>query len=58
MVKNGPDLFILKFTEPLQRYLLTCQANSALMAGILSGLVGCKYQASLFTGCLIVKYIK
>ena len=29
-VKSGLE-FILKFTEPLQRYLLTCQANSALM---------------------------
>ena len=28
MVKSGPE-FILKFTEPLQRYLLSCQANSA-----------------------------
>ena len=30
MVKSGLE-FILKFTEPLQRYLLTCQANSAFM---------------------------
>ena len=30
MVKSGLE-FILKFTEPLQRYLLTCQANLALM---------------------------
>ena len=30
MLKSGLK-FILKFTEPLQRYLLTCQANSALM---------------------------
>ena len=30
MVKSGLE-FILKFTKPLQRYLLTCQANSALM---------------------------
>ena len=28
MVKSGLE-FILKFTEPLQRYLLSCQANSA-----------------------------
>ena len=28
IVKRGLE-FILKFTEPLQRYLLTCQANSA-----------------------------
>ena len=31
MMKRGLEFFILKFTEPLQRYLLTCQANSALM---------------------------
>jgi hypothetical protein len=31
MVKNGLEFFILKFTEPLQRYLLTCQANSAFL---------------------------
>ena len=30
MVKSGLE-FILKLTEPLQRYLLTCQANSALL---------------------------
>ena len=30
MVKTGLE-FILKLTEPLQRYLLTCQANSALL---------------------------
>jgi hypothetical protein len=30
MVKSGLE-FILKCTEPLQRYLLTCQANSVLM---------------------------
>ena len=30
MVKSGLE-FILKFTEPLQRYLLTCKANSALL---------------------------
>ena len=31
LVKSGLDFFILKFTEPLQRYLLTCQANSAFL---------------------------
>jgi hypothetical protein len=31
MVKSGPEFFILKFSEPLQRYLLTCQANSAIL---------------------------
>ena len=30
MVKSGLE-FILKFTEPLQRYLLTSQANSAFL---------------------------
>ena len=30
MVKSGLE-FILKFTEPLQRYLLSCQANSAIL---------------------------
>ena len=29
-VKSGLE-FILKFTEPLQRYLLSCQANSAIL---------------------------
>jgi hypothetical protein len=31
MVENDREIVILKFTEPLQRYLLTCQANSALL---------------------------
>ena len=31
MVKSGLELFILKFNEPLQRYLLTCQANSVFL---------------------------
>ena len=30
-VKSGIEFFILKFYQPLQRYLLTCQANSALL---------------------------
>ena len=30
MVKSGLE-FILKFTQPLQRYLLSCQANSAIL---------------------------
>ena len=30
MVKSGLK-FILKFIEPLQRYLLSCQANSAFL---------------------------
>jgi hypothetical protein len=31
MAKSGLEFFILKFAEPLQRYLLTCQANSAFL---------------------------
>ena len=31
MVKSGLEFFILKFTEPLQRYLLTCKANSSFL---------------------------
>ena len=31
MVKHGLEFFILKFTKPLQRYLLTCQANLAFL---------------------------
>ena len=31
MVESDLEFFILKFTEPLQRYLLTCQANSAFL---------------------------
>ena len=31
MVKSGLDFFILKLKEPLQRYLLTCQANSVVL---------------------------
>ena len=34
MVKSGLEFFILKFSKPLQRYLLTCQANSAFMGRI------------------------
>ena len=30
MVKSGLE-FVLKFTEPLQRYLLSCQTNSAIL---------------------------
>jgi hypothetical protein len=33
MVKSGIE-FILKFTMQLQRYLLSCQANSAILADI------------------------
>ena len=31
MVKIGLEFLILKFYQPLQRYLLTCQANSAVL---------------------------
>ena len=31
MVKSGLEICILKLTEPLQRYLLSCQANSAIL---------------------------
>ena len=31
MVKSGLEFFILKLNEPLHRYLLTCQANSACL---------------------------
>ena len=31
MVESGLEFFILKFIESLQRYLLTCQANSAFL---------------------------
>jgi hypothetical protein len=31
MVKSGLEFFILKFYLPLQRYLITCQANSAFL---------------------------
>ena len=34
MVKSGLENIILKFHEPLQRYLLTCQANSAFLGRI------------------------
>ena len=31
MMKRGIEFFILKLNEPLQRYLLTCQADSAFL---------------------------
>jgi hypothetical protein len=40
MVKSGLDFFILKFTEPLQRCLLICQANSALLQWVAATLKG------------------
>jgi hypothetical protein len=50
MVKSGLEYFILKFSEPLQKYLLTCQDNSAFLgrfflrwaAATLKGLVELK----------------
>ena len=39
MVKSGLEFFILKFNEPLQRYLdylLTCHANSAFLGRFFS----------------------
>ena len=39
VVKSGLE-FILKLTEPLQRYLLTCQANSALRRDVSTGATG------------------
>jgi hypothetical protein len=34
MVKSGLEFFILKSYVPLQRYLLTCHANSAIMGRV------------------------
>ena len=45
MVKSGLEFFILKFTESLQRYLLTCQANSAIL-----GRYFCTGQQQLWRG--------
>ena len=50
MVKSGLDFFILKFTEPLQRYLLTCQANLALL-----GRFFCTGQQQLWRGSVNFK---
>ena len=50
MVKSGLEFFILKFTEPLQRYLLTCQANSALL-----GRFFCTGQQQLWRGSVNFK---
>ena len=44
MVKSGLE-FILKLTEPLQRYLLSCQANSAIL-----GRYFCTGQQQLWRG--------
>jgi hypothetical protein len=37
MVKSGLEFLIVKFSEPLQKYLLTCQANSATDFFVLGG---------------------
>ena len=50
MVKSGLEFFILKFTEPLQRYLLTCQANSAFL-----GRFFCTGQQQLWRGSMNFK---
>ena len=49
MVKSGLE-FILKFTEPLQRYLLSCQANSAIL-----GWYFCTGQQQLWRGSVNFK---
>ena len=49
MVKSGLE-FILKFTEPLQRYLLSCQANSAIL-----GRYFCTGQQQLWRGSVNFK---
>ena len=49
MVKSGLE-FILKLTEPLQRYLLSCQANSAIL-----GRYFCTGQQQLWRGSVNFK---
>ena len=49
VVKSGLE-FILKFTEPFQRYLPTCQANSALL-----GRFFCTGQQQLWRGSINFK---
>ena len=49
MVKSGLE-FILKFTEPLQRYLLSCQANLAIL-----GRYFCSGQQQLWRGLVNFK---
>ena len=49
MLKNGLE-FILKLTEPLQRYLLSCQANSAIL-----GRYFCTGQQQLWRGSVNFK---
>ena len=52
MVKSGLE-FILKLTEPLQRYLLSCQANSANL-----GRYFCTGQQQLLSGHFSQKQAK
>ena len=40
IVKIGLEKIILKFHKPLQRYLLTCQANSALLWAVQCWTIG------------------
>ena len=49
MAKSGLE-YILKFTEPLQRYLLSCQANSAIL-----GRYFCTGQQQLWKGLVNFK---
>ena len=50
LAKSGLEFFILRFTESLQRYLLTCQANSAFL-----GRLFCTGQQQLWRGSLNFK---
>ena len=50
MVKRGLEVSILKFTGPLQRYLLTCQAKSASL-----GRFFCTGQQRLWRGSMNFK---
>ena len=52
MVKSGLE-FILKLTEPLQRYLLSCHANSAIL-----GRYFCTGQQQLWRGSVNFKITK
>ena len=50
MVKSGLEFFILKLSEPLQKYLVTCQANSAFL-----GRFFCTGQQQLWRGSVNFK---
>ena len=52
-VKSGLDFFIMKLNKPLQRYLLTCQANSAF-----PGRFVCTGQQQLWRGLVNFKIKK